>query len=293
VVDRGSTFASSDVVSLLKNKVIPVALDHWYEIRRPGGEGDFYRKVVAQGPRGGQARAAQGIYTINPDGKLLGFSNRTDPEVAAAVKRQLEEAIAKFHAVPAPSFDAGAEVRPPPEGGLVVKVVSKVLGGWAPTEDFEGKIFQNAMGRDFLWVRKDEAEALARGELARSLLNRMARFNLLDGTRGEPGPWGDADLKKVDLRLSGGTLEGPFAIQNGSGTSGFEGDVLGFVKAEKGKVVRFDVVAKGQYWGATGFSTEPPKGRFPFAVAFTLTDAKAPADRLPPQGARDWGDYIR
>ena len=66
------------MLDLLKSKVVPVAIDHWYWIRRPDAEGDFYRKVVAQGPRAGQAKAAQGIYTINPNGKLLGYSNRTD-----------------------------------------------------------------------------------------------------------------------------------------------------------------------------------------------------------------------
>jgi hypothetical protein len=268
-------------------------MDHWYWIRQGGAEGDFYRAVVAQGPRRGQAKSAQGIYTINPDGKLLGYSNRTDPDVAKAVRAQVEEAIAKFKDAPAPSFAGGTPARTPPEGGLIVKVTSKVLGGYEPTNDFEGKIFQAAVGRDFLWVRRDEAEALARGDVAKSLAGRIARYSLLDNSRGEPGAWADADLRKLDLRLSGGKLTGAFALKNAAGDTGFEGEVFGFVTSEKGKVVRFDLVAKGQYWGKSGYATEPPKGRFPFAVAFSLSDGKSGADRLPPQGARDWEDYIR
>ena len=31
-----------------------------------------------------------------------------------------------------------------------------------------------------------------------------------------------------------------------------------------------------------------PKGRFPFAVAFTLADGSDVADKIPPQGSRGW-----
>src|SRR6185503_6862620 len=98
--------ADAAVLDLLKSKVVPVAIDHWYWVRRSDAEGDFYRKVVGQGPRRGQPKAAQGIYTINPDGKLLGYSNRTDPGAGAGLKQQLQEALAKFENVPAPELGA-------------------------------------------------------------------------------------------------------------------------------------------------------------------------------------------
>ena len=44
------------------------------------------------------------------------------------------------------------------------------------------------------------------GELPESLKRRIARFHLIDNTRGEPMFWDVADIRKLDLRLEGGKL---------------------------------------------------------------------------------------
>jgi hypothetical protein len=51
-------------------------------------------------------------------------------------------------------------------------------------------------------------------------------------------------------------------------------------------VTRFDLLAKGDFWGEGNFTRGAPKGRFPFAVAFSLADADCAAGRVPPQAAR-------
>ncbi|HYE99667.1 MAG TPA: hypothetical protein VEJ18_12190, partial [Planctomycetota bacterium] len=76
----------------------------------------------------------------------------------------------------------------PPKGGLVLSVTSRVTEGYTKGSDPEISAFQDSLGRDVLWARADEHAALARGEMPRSLAVRLARFNLIDNTRGEPYP---------------------------------------------------------------------------------------------------------
>ena len=57
--------------------------------------------------------------------------------------------------------------------------------------------------------------------------------------------------------------------------------------------MRFDLVARGEFWGHGTYTPDPPKGRFPFAVALRLAAGSSAADKVPPQGSRDLRDYIR
>ena len=51
-------------------------------------------------------------------------------------------------------------------------------------------------------------------------------------------------------------------------------------------MTRFDLLAKGEFWGDSTFTKGAPKGRFPFAVAFSLAEIQGGASKVPPQGAR-------
>ena len=77
-------------------------------------------------------------------------------------------------------------------------------------------------------------------------------------------------------------------METRDGSRGFRGDVHGVVTTQDAKVTRFDIVVKGDFWGEGTFTRNAPKGRFPFAVAFTLADGTDVADKIPPQGARGW-----
>jgi len=50
-------------------------------------------------------------------------------------------------------------------------------------------------------------------------------------------------------------------------------------------LTRFDIVTKGDYWGEGRFARNAPRGRFPFAVTFRLSDGTEPYD-TPPPGVR-------
>jgi hypothetical protein len=142
------------------------------------------------------------------------------------------------------------------------------------------------VGRDHLWVRKDEAEALAQGALPDSLKTRLTRFHLVDNTRCEPPMWRADEVKRLEMTLQDGRLAGTVRLETRSGNRGYQGDLLGFVEVKEGKVVRFDPVVRGQFWGEGTFTRGAPKGKFPLAVAFTRSEGKNAADHVPPQATR-------
>src|SRR5262249_1484249 len=193
-----------------------------------------------------------------------------------------------------------------PDGVTVADVFTKVLGGYGPPRSQEGtirysleKAWQNGIGRDHLWIRKDEVEALEKGVLPESLKNRIGRFHLLDDSRGTPLWWKAGEIRKVEMTLSQGRLSGSFHYETAGGDRGFEGELLGFVEAKGGKVSRFDVVARGQFWGKAIYSDlytpegGGPKGKYPVAIAFGLADPKDALYRLQPDVLRGSADYLR
>jgi hypothetical protein len=300
VLDRASTFADREIVDLLKSRFVPVALDQAYQRRQQDAEGEFYRKIAGQGPRNDFEDTTQGLYIATPSGKLLMYNNNRDPaKVRALMKRKLAEFEAGAESrSPIAAVDSGKADRrynpTPPEGGLVVRVQAKVLDGYEPTTDPWRTIFQSALSRDNLWIAKSEHEALARGELPPSLQRRIARFHLVDNTRGEPPMWRENEIRELEMTLEDGRLRGHIRLETDRGDRGYDAELLGFVETQEGKVVRLDLVALGEFWGEGPFTGRAPKGKFPLAVAFTLADGTDLADRVPPQGARGWLEgYLR
>lgn len=183
----------------------------------------------------------------------------------------------------------------PPAGGLIVTVTSKVLAGYSAAITEEVGFFQNSLGRDLLWIRKDEHQALARGEIMESLKKRLAKFNLLDNTRGEPHPWADAEIRKLEMSIKDGVLTGTVHLETANGDRAYKSDLRGIVESKDGKVTRFDLVSKGEAWGASGCTeAAKPKGKFTLAVACRLASGTDEAEKVMPQGAKSWlPDYLR
>lgn len=279
---------------MLKTEFIPVAIDQAYQRRQKDTEGEFYRKIARQGPRSNFNSTTQGFYIATPGGKLLLYNNNRHPE---KVRRLMEQRLAEFKAGPpeknvraikAEKHDPRYAVRPP-AGGLVVRVNAKVLGGYEPTDNRWQRIFQSALSRDNLWITKAEHRALAAGELPRLVQERIARFHLVDNTRGEPPMWRREEIRKLDMKLrDDGVITGTVHLETKSGDRGYQAELLGVVETDGGAVTRFDMVARGKFWGAGRYTLKPPPGKFPLAVAFTLADGSQAADRVPPQGSRGW-----
>jgi hypothetical protein len=295
VLDRESTFKDPEIVRLLKSRFIPVAIDQAYQRRQKDTEGDFYRKIAGQGPRNNFQGTTQGLYLATASGKLLGFNNNRGGD---RIRRMMKKALDGFEAPAAAVIERSkvdARYNPkPPEGGLVVRVQTKVLGGYEKTEDRWKKIFQNALSRDNLWVTKEEHEALAAGKVPSALQRRIARYHLVDNTRGEPPMWKADEVRSIEFSLEDGRLSGAVHLETASGKRGYKVSLLGRVEKKDGRVTRFDLVARGEFWGEGTYTRGAPKGRFPLAASFTLADGSDIADGVPPQGSRGWvRGYLR
>ncbi len=293
------TFSDPKIVYLLQNDFVPVAIDQWYERQQRDAEGDFFRKIAKQGPRGDINQTAQGRYICTPGGELLGFNNNRGPErvrklMVKALAIRDRQAIANAAPISAGTSDPKFDFRLPP-GGLVVRVNSKVLGGHAPTEEWT-RVFHDAVGRDNLWLTKKEQTELANvirdgGEIPRAIANRIARFHLVDNTRGEPPRWTAGEIKVLELKVnSRGEIHGRVELQTANQDRGFEAEILGRAKADGDKVVQFDMVAKGEFWGRGQWTGFEPKGKFPLAIAFRIADGKDSSDQIGPHAMKGSAD---
>ena len=121
---------------MARQHYVSVAGDDWYQRRRQDDEGEFFRKVAAQGPRKQDGSTQQGIYVFTADGKLLAFRNHRDAEVMRSV---IGEGLQRFHQLPASQRGLGAIQIPdpqridktyhrvPPKNGLVVTTYTRIL----------------------------------------------------------------------------------------------------------------------------------------------------------------------
>ena len=289
MLDRESTFANPAIVKLLQTRFIPVAIDQAYQRRQKDNEGKFYQKIANQGPRKIGRGTTQGLYTADASGRLLAFTNNRG---AQRVQRMLQTALQKHQPGKVAAITKGtpdARYNPqPPKGGLVVRVTSKILGGYEEPENEWRRIFQTSLGRDNLWVRADEHAALAKGQLPKSLLKRLARYHLVDNTRGEPPMWRENEIQKLEGKITNDQLRATVQLRTAKGDRGYDAQLLGKVETKNGKITRLDLVASGQFWGEGSYTRNAPKGKFPLAIAFTLADGKDAADTVPPQGSRGW-----
>jgi len=272
-----SVFSDPEIIALLKDQFIPAAVDNHHIEKQKDAEGDFYRKVASH----------QGEYICTPEGKLLASTNTHS---ASHLKGLMLKAL-KDYPPPGPAAAAGGAPdarfqRALPEGGLVVKVTTKVLAGYEAGKNRNAEIYQGSLGRDNLRVEPEEARALAGGKVPDSLKKRIASYHMVDNTRGEPPWWRRDEIRTMELEIGkDGIVKGTVHLETAKGDRGFVGDVLGFIEGKEGKVTRFDLVAKGQAWGAGRYNGGQPPGKYPLAFAFTQSEAKTEADRLLPQGA--------
>ena len=299
MLDRASTFADPGLIAILEKRVVPVAVDVWYEARRQDLAGDLYRKVVYQRDGMRPDRTTQGFYIFDPDGRLIdGWNNRD----TAKVKAKLQAALATYEPPASRADDLewkadGRFARSVPEGAVVVEVFSKVLQAdyGEPSAGRWGAIHRAARGRDHLWILGPEIAELRQGQFPVSLARRIARFHLIDNTRGEPAMWRSSEVR--ELRLDAAARKGDLEVQGRArieatdGTRGFNAALRGRVEFRDDRLERFDLVARGDYRGASRYTqVSVPRGPFRFAVAFRRAEGDV---AIPPQGSRNLAGYLK
>lgn len=298
MLDRASTFDHPEIVELLKTRFVPVAIDQAYQRRQEDAEGEFYRKIAGQSPRNDFRSTTQGFYAATNGGKLLFYNNNRNPDRLAGLMRQALRGNASHpqNAVPIEDVTSPDRRYNPqlPERGLIVRVHAKVLDGYETPENEWQKIFQESLSRDNLWITGSEHDALVGGNIPETLQRRIARFHLVDNTRGEPTMWDPEAIQSLEMNLDAGKITGSATLKAPEVNREFHAGIYGLVETSEGKVTRFDMVASGKFRGSGRYTKHAPTGFFPLAISFTLADGSDVADAVPPQGSRGWLEgYLR
>jgi hypothetical protein len=284
--------------------------------------------VADQGPRKGRGGSTrQGIYCLTADGKLLAYKNAQN---AAVMREVLELGLKRFKALPAEQRRPGAvEVpehgkvdarysRTPPAGGLILRAYTRILD-----RDNSKKLVKGTCAftggdraaRDHVWLTKEEWQSLVPSEprkgqtiqMPAAIARRLARFHLLDNTRGEPNQWRAGDVRKLDLtwtvtavsageatmELTGAALLSTDADTDKS-SRGYDVALRGILRYDRAKkaITRLDLLALGEHWGRSTFTPGARPGRAPLGIAFEMVPGTSPAERIPPQMAREGAAYF-
>jgi len=330
VAGRALAFSDPDIINLVRDEFIPVTGDDWYQRRRDDDEGRFFRHVADQGPRQGEGGATrQGIYVFTASGQLLAYKNAgQNPDVMRQVFRG---ALAAWKNLPEPERRPGGFVvkdfgtadpkynTVPPPDTAIIQVFTRALerkadGSFSPLPArCETQPHPNSAQRDQMWLRADEVRQLVPLDpkvgqthtMPAGVARRMARFHLLDSTRGEASFWDKQHVRIVELKLIVTAvsdthidlrLHGPVLVATEADVAkaerGFDVQVRGVVQVERknGKLTRFDVVALGEHWGECRFTPGARPGRSPVGIAFRVRTPPDTGNQIPPQGLKS-GSY--
>ena len=281
-------------------------MDQACQRRQKDAEGTLYRRIAGQGPRSDFQNTTQGFYIASPAGKLLLYNNNRDPKKLLRLMRESlreyelgsfafdrDQVQAEVDAAANGQEDARYTLHPP-EGGLVVRVHAKVLDGYSTPANQSESLFQKAISRDNLWITPKEKAELVAGRVPATLQRRIARFHLVDNTRGEPPMWKAGEIKEMDLQIDKGTLVGSVRLETEDGSRGYQAELRGHIRVVGDNITGLDLVALGEFYGEGRYTQNAPDGKFPLAVAFQLADGTDVADAVAPQGARGWLDgYLK
>lgn len=308
---------------------VAVTGDDWYQRRRQDTEGEFFRKVADQGPRKGQGGSTrQGIYCFTADGKLLAYKNAGQ---SAEVMRDIfKKGLAEWKKLPEEKRKPGAVdvgkqdkvdaqySRKPPEKGLILNVHTRILDKTGSGDLCKGTCSSQGAdqsARDHMWLTEAEWQGLIpanakkddKAALSKAVAERIARFHLVDNTRGEPPSWKrdevrkcemtltveDASEERITLRLDGSALLATNAKLD-KATRGYDAQLLGYISydVKKKAIDRFDLAALGNHWGEAIYTQGARAGKTPFGVAFRLAKGDQPGDKVPPQFAREVREYL-
>jgi hypothetical protein len=329
VAGRALAFSDAEVIRMATEDFVPIAADDWYQRRRQDAEGEFFRRVADQGPRKGEGGSTrQGIYCLTADGKLLAYKNAG--QAPGVMRETLKRGLREWAKLPEEFRKPGsikladvgktdaAYTRTPPPGGLIVRVYTRILD-CEKGEFCRGTcktLGGDKAARDHLWLTASEIKALVparpvvgdRFPFPPEAAERIARFHLIDNTRGEPPMWRREDVRSqqimltveaitpaaIVMRLDGSVLLATDADAT-KAARGFDVRLLGWIRYDRSRqgIDRFDMVAAGDHWGEGTFTRQARPGRQPLGVAFELATAATAADLVPPQAARELNAYLR
>jgi hypothetical protein len=323
-----SAFSDPEIIRMAQKEYIPVVGDDWYQRRRDDPEGRFFRSVADQGPKKGQGGTTrQGVYCLTAAGRLLAYGNNSDPEKMRSVIRK---GLAEWNHLPDYQRVPGALhlkdwlnsdarfARQPPTDGLILNVYTRILDHDVKGDFCPGTcktVGGDRTSRDHMWLTKSDWQSLiptrpAKGDtfpLPEPVADRLTCFHLMDNTRGEPPFWRSEEIRtqKLNLVIEEVTaealrmrLEGAVLLATEPDVSranrGFDVHLLGYLQFDRLREAfdRIDVVAIGEHWGEGTYTKGARPGKTPLGIALELARCNAPANQVPPQGAREIAEYF-
>ncbi len=246
------------------------------------------------------------------------------------MREVFEKALENWKQLPAEEREPGAVKVPdrgtpdkryhrePPTDGLVVNVYTRILERKPLGEYCKGSCDSpggDLSARDHLWLKKAEWQGLIGRDvkagdqfaLPAALAQRIARYHLVDNTRGEPPFWSAEEVRKAEMRwtVEEATatkvrlrLDGTVLLATNADTAkaerGYDAKLLGYLEYDPAKIVvtRLEILALGHHWGESELTQGARDGRQPLGIVFELSRGDKPADKVPPQAARDFDDYL-
>jgi hypothetical protein len=308
-------------VKLISTKFVPIGQnvhDNHALSRRFKDDIDFYNMVGGRGADGDKFVKRDGFYIMTAEGDMVLKQRRmgyNKDDLRDWLKEGLQEFERRLRAGYVPKYEpsAGGEKVAmryrPPEGAVVLMMRNKILaydnqaisglysrpGG--STKLAFAKEYMETPGHMYVLLRKEEVAALAKGSLpatvklliASSLVDPIIENRLAIKPVIGLG-WEPRDLKELQMRLQEGRLTGSVRLERKItkgehvGDGSFAGDIVGLVEAKDGKLIRFDVVVKGE--AVDNFAPRPPlrvvpTGKFPHAFAFTIVDKDEDLAKIP------------
>jgi hypothetical protein len=255
LVDR-RTWSDPDLQRLIDERFIVVAADCWFLKRRDDAVGAFFAGLAQQSQHPDAANP-ESIYCCDADGRLLGACGCGSD--AQRVREMLTAALSAFAPTSAAIPDAGprdAVHDPQPPAASLIAIAS---ARWV-SADGDGFRAHGGSGREVLWLAPAEWRALIprSGVLGRptfppEVARKLARFALLDTTRGETSPWDAADVQP-ELTL---TIDAPAPRRRlhlagrctiADATRSYAPRLDGVIElGDDGDIARFDLFALGPY----------------------------------------------
>jgi hypothetical protein len=315
VAGRASVWSDERVIE--RAGVFVAAADETWRLQRGSDpECRHFQAMADQGHYGGGGGTRQGIYLCAPSGKLLASINSLN---AQAVLDTLERGLAAWEALPDEQRWLSPEDRIEPEHrwefsyparGLVLTSVNRDL----PADGDPNAEPARPSNRDHVWFAPDEARRWlpanprpgAVHRLPAPLVERLARFHLVDNVRGQTlpfareevdGSWVQSEVvgrdgDRVHLRLSGtlrAVAEGPWLMGSNDWTPpreyprGIETGLLGTATFDLGRqaFTAFEAVALGRRWGSGWLNGRRAEEAGPIGFVLSLSP-DTPAERVPP-----------
>jgi hypothetical protein len=171
----------------------------------------------------------------------------------------------------------------------------------ALARDGDGWRAVGGSGRDHAWLGAEDWRQLLpanarvgdRIRFPEAVARKLARYHLLDATRGEAWAWEDRHLRALELTLvveestparQRLRIEGSARLE--AHERAYAPTIAGTLTAESGRITDFRLVAIGEHRGDDAYQPTDRPSSGPLGIAIRLAGDQ-PWDFVPPHGMRD------